>query len=120
MKAKDFRRFNQHLHEFYIYGEEKTDPSNINHSGYHKDGLKPIICFVGSEEDLEYQDDYVERKFEKGIKLAEYLPSRIKYNYDYGDNWQHNLEVEEIIAEYDHNYPLCLDGEGNTPPEDFQ
>ena len=107
-----------HLHEFYIYGEERTDISNINHSGYHKDGLKPLICLVGSEEDLAYQDDYVEMKLEKGIRLLEYLTARIKYNYDYGDNWQHYLEVEEIIDDYNYNYARCLAGEGNTPPED--
>lgn len=107
-----------HLHEFYIYGEEKTDISNINHSGYHKDGLRPIICLIGSEEDLEYQDDYVKMKLEKGIRLSKYLPARIKYNYDFGDNWQHYLEVEEIIDDYSYNYPQCLTGEGNTPPED--
>lgn len=57
-------------------------------------------------------------KLEKGIRLSEYLPARIKYNYDYGDNWQHYLEVEEIIDDYNQNYAKCLAGKGNTPPED--
>jgi Plasmid pRiA4b ORF-3-like protein len=26
--------------------------------------------------------------------------------------------VEEIIDDFDKNHPVCLDGEGNTPPED--
>jgi hypothetical protein len=56
----------------------------------------------------------------RGCKLSEYIPAckRIKYNYDFGDNWEHYIEVERMIDDYDVNYPVCLDGEGNTPPED--
>lgn len=31
---------------------------------------------------------------ETGIKLLEYLPAKMKYNYDFGDNWQHYIEKE--------------------------
>ncbi|MHB1421404.1 MAG: plasmid pRiA4b ORF-3 family protein [Bacillota bacterium] len=66
---------------------------------------------------LEYEND-MPLKLENGIKLAEYIPARIKYNYDFGDSWQHYIEVEKIIGDYDKNYPICLEGEGNAPPED--
>ena len=42
----------------------------------------------------------------------------MKYTYDFGDNWQHYIEVESVIDDYDKNYPVCLAGEGNAPPED--
>ena len=42
----------------------------------------------------------------------------MKYNYDFGDNWQHYIDVEKVIEEYDHNDPVCLAGEGSIPPED--
>ncbi|WP_027364989.1 plasmid pRiA4b ORF-3 family protein [Desulfotruncus alcoholivorax] len=107
-----------HLHEFYIYDNEKFDNElSINHSGYHKEGYKPIINLVYDEEALGYEND-VPMKLETGIKLSEYIPARIKYNYDFGDNWQHYIEVERVIDDYDKNYPVCLEGEGNTPPED--
>jgi len=40
------------------------------------------------------------------------------YVYDFGDNWQHYIEVQKIIDNYDRNYAVCIDGEGNAPPED--
>lgn len=91
-----------HLHEFYIYKE-----------------YKPVINLVCDEEAFAYPND-VPMKLEGNIKLSEYIPEhkRIKYNYDFGDNWQHYIEVEKIIDDYDSNYPVCLEGEGNTPPED--
>jgi len=38
----------------------------------------------------------MEMKLEREVRLSEYLLTRIKYNYDYEDNWQHYLEIEEI------------------------
>jgi hypothetical protein len=40
------------------------------------------------------------------------------YCYDYGDNWNHEITIGNIQTDYDKNYPVCLMGEGNTPPED--
>ncbi|MEJ6949378.1 plasmid pRiA4b ORF-3 family protein [Natronospora cellulosivora (SeqCode)] len=108
-----------HLHEFYIYDNAVKKESLIYYSDDYDLSLKPIINLVSSEEDLDYQDlnDY-EMKLEKGIKLSEYLPAKIKYIYDYGDDWEHSIEIQEIIDDYDKNYPICFDGKGNTPPED--
>jgi hypothetical protein len=41
------------------------------------------------------------------------------YRYDFGDNWEHTLEIEEAnppAAKVRH--PLCLDGARACPPED--
>ena len=41
------------------------------------------------------------------------------YTYDYGDNWQHTIEVEKMLNSEDgHEYPVCIEGELNCPPED--
>ncbi|KXG44557.1 plasmid pRiA4b ORF-3 family protein [Tepidibacillus infernus] len=74
---------------------------------------------VSDEEAFAYPND-IEMRHEKGIRLSEYIPKykRLKYNYDFGDNWQHYIEVEKVIENYDKNYPVCYEGEGNTPPED--
>ena len=107
-----------HLHEFYIFGEEKCNNDfYINHPGYHKEGHRPIVNLVCNEEAFAYPND-VPMRFETGVKLLEYLPAKMKYNYDFGDNWQHYIEVIRVIDSYDKNYPVCLAGEGNTPPED--
>lgn len=91
-----------HLHDFYVF-----------------DGDKPVANLVCSDDAFEYPND-VPMIEEIDIKLSEYIPkySKIKYNYDFGDNWQHYIEVGRIIENYSKNYPVCVDGEGNTPPED--
>ena len=41
------------------------------------------------------------------------------YRYDYGDDWQHDLLLEEILPKKaDIPYPICLAGERACPPED--
>lgn len=41
------------------------------------------------------------------------------YIYDFGDNWEHHLELEKILApETGQTYPVCLEGERSCPPED--
>lgn len=46
--------------------------------------------------------------------------AKIKYTYDFGDNWEHQILVEEI--EKDNGVLLhgaiCLNGKRNCPPED--
>jgi Plasmid pRiA4b ORF-3-like protein. len=110
-----------HLHEFFIYGNERQDVSFINHPSYSKDGYKAIVNLVSDEEAFDYPNESdIEMIFEKGIKLSEYIPQykRLMYVYDFGDNWQHYIEVQKIIDNYDRNYAVCIDGEGNAPPED--
>ena len=45
--------------------------------------------------------------------------TRIGYEYDFGDSWEHELVVEaRIVAEADKVYPSCIAGQGACPPED--
>ncbi|MGH2374896.1 MAG: plasmid pRiA4b ORF-3 family protein [Gemmatimonadales bacterium] len=42
-----------------------------------------------------------------------------EYVYDFGDDWQHVVTVENYLrAEADHFYPWCTGGARNCPPED--
>ena len=43
---------------------------------------------------------------------------KILYIYDYGDGWLHQIEVENLIADYYEELPILLSGEGDSPPED--
>jgi hypothetical protein len=44
---------------------------------------------------------------------------RLEYLYDFGDNWRHVLELEEVFpCDTEDVNPLCLGGECCTPPED--
>ena len=45
--------------------------------------------------------------------------TRISYEYDFGDSWEHELVVEaRSVAEAGRVYPACIAGEGACPPED--
>jgi hypothetical protein len=44
---------------------------------------------------------------------------RLEYLYDFGDDWQHVLQLEDVLPTHgDDAIPLCLGGERATPPED--
>lgn len=46
--------------------------------------------------------------------------ARLTYTYDFGDDWTHDLTVEQVIAaaEPDEGVPMILDGARAGPPED--
>jgi hypothetical protein len=94
-----------HLHDFKIYGENelRQDRSYLQ-----------LVC---DKEALSYERE-IPVKMESGLKLRDFLPAKIEYNYDFGDDWKHTIEVERIIHDYSFNYPTCEDGEGSAPPED--
>jgi len=56
------------------------------------------------------------------VTLAEVLARQIKrfgYTYDFGDSWDHVINVEALLpAEPDQHYPQCTGGARTAPPED--
>ena len=59
---------------------------------------------------------------EERVRLKKYLTregQKIRYVYDFGDNWEHDVVLEKILsAEPNVHYPLCLKGKRACPPED--
>lgn len=114
---------NYHLHEFFIYDNKASDVKdnhlNINHPAFNHKGKVPILNIVANEESFDFEDD-IPMKLDTEIRLSDLLPkyNSLRYNYDFGDGWQHDIVVEKFIDQYDKNYPVCLEGKGNTPPED--
>src|SRR5216683_1219088 len=55
-------------------------------------------------------------------KLSDVAPragGRIRYTYDFGDDWEHDIAVEDVLpAEPDVAYPRCTAGRRACPPED--
>lgn len=44
---------------------------------------------------------------------------RFIYEYDFGDNWRHEVVLERVLApEPKVRYPRCIEGERASPPED--
>jgi len=78
-------------------------------------------CFVtkvtpwGDPTEMEGED-------ENAVTLGEVCPkikSKLIYEYDFGDGWEHTIEVQKIVApELDVEYPVCLSGKKACPPED--
>jgi len=59
---------------------------------------------------------------ERRQQLREVLPQvgiPCEYAYDFGDNWRHELCLEDIVPpDPKQQYPVCLAGERCAPPED--
>ncbi len=109
-----------HLHEFYIYvNAESGFDKSFSRFSSNEAVMRPVVNLVSNDEAFAYPND-VEMKHEKSVKLSEYIPSHryLMYIYDFGDDWNHRILVEETMDDYDRNVPVCLDGEGNAPPED--
>ena len=64
-----------------------------------------------------------EAKSEQRITLGQVAPEAgdtFDYIYDFGDGWEHEILVEEILPlEAGKYYPFCLDGARACPPEDI-
>jgi hypothetical protein len=68
-----------------------------------------------ADRELEHRD---ERKVTLG-QLLKRARERIRYTYDFGDDWEHEILLEGVLtAEPDVRYPVCVAGKGACPPED--
>jgi hypothetical protein len=86
--------YNCHLHNFLIRGKEYG---------------------VSYEGGVSFADDPDQ------VRLADFgfrPQERFEYVYDFGDNWEHQISVEKIPAPDETQYPICITGRGNCPPED--
>jgi hypothetical protein len=55
----------------------------------------------------------------KLVDVAPRAGDRIRYTYDFGDDWEHNIVVEDVLtAEPGLAYPRCVAGRRACPPED--
>jgi hypothetical protein len=52
-------------------------------------------------------------------RVAAHPGDRIRYTYDFGDDWEHDIVVEDVSpTASDVHYPRCLTGRRACPPED--
>jgi hypothetical protein len=52
-------------------------------------------------------------------QLLKRAGKRIRYTYDFGDDWEHEIVLEGVLAaEPGVRYPVCVTGNGACPPED--
>jgi hypothetical protein len=52
-------------------------------------------------------------------QVAPTVRSAIRYTYDFGDDWEHDVVVEKVLnRDSTLSYPRCTGGRGAAPPED--
>ena len=85
---------NTHLHDFYIQGEHYGDPAAGEELGFLDENEYRLQDVAGPKE-------------------------KFLYEYDFGDDWEHEVLVEKIVPRKEGEfYPACLEGKGACPPED--
>jgi hypothetical protein len=83
-----------HLHSFDIGGEQFGEPDPLG--------------------ELELRDELDVR-----LDAVAGKGSRFTYVYDFGDWWEHEVIVEDVLpADPDERYPVCVAGQRSGPPED--
>ena len=84
----------EHMYAFVIEGEEFGNPKQGG--------------------DCEYDSRFVRLS-----EVVEEGHTRFRYDYDFGDDWIHLINVEKTLpAEEGVRYPRCVKGERACPPED--
>lgn len=93
-----------HMHDFNIFNETG-------------DFLVKVVSDYDDVIELHQNSNMV---FESEVLISDYIKNgyRISYVYDFGDNWNHEITIENIITDYNKGYPTCIGGVGDAPPED--
>lgn len=75
---------------------------------------------IYSQADPEFGLDYA--KDERKVKLSTLLKhekDKLRYEYDFGDGWEHDVVLEKILPfTPEQALPYCLKGKRACPPED--
>jgi Plasmid pRiA4b ORF-3-like protein len=83
-----------HVHQFIFKGQKYSDPKYQLGVGT-TDERKTRLCEVSST-----------------------VGNRFLYEYDFGDDWRHELRLEQVLVQNDSFRPICVAGERACPPED--
>ena len=66
----------------------------------------------------EYNYDYLTYGDSRTYKLKDFKEETFIYLYDFGDYWEHSIQVIQKIEVKKLLNPICLEGKGTCPPED--
>jgi len=90
--------------------------SHLHEFGLPKDG--PIFMPGEVVDDMD-DERYVDESTVAFHEVCARVKDRLKYTYDFGDFWLHDIVVEKVIkVEEGDRVPVCLDGKNACPPDD--
>ena len=109
-----FREFHHVLQKLFCWNGSHLHEFSIER--YPNGKWKYTLCGYTRHEEEEGETT----RSDSTVLLSEIFPTydSIIYIYDLGDSWNHHIRLKSIIEEYDKNYPVCLDWEGEAPVED--
>jgi hypothetical protein len=100
---------NSHLHEFEV----------------GKRGSLGVVQRFGMSVDFPFGGGTMEDEDlvpEESVTVGQFLKKKgdvIRYTYDFGDNWEHSIKLEEVITvDKDISPVACVDGRRMSPSED--
>lgn len=73
---------------------------------------------IGMKCDDWNDEEMLDDRKEKMNKWFSLENPKANYSYDYGDSWEHWIVLEKIMPKEDVEYPICLAGKRQCPPED--
>ena len=112
-----FGWYNEHLFKFQHrpYDREWTvevpeDDGMNQSSGKNFWGMAGMFDFGSEQKDARFTKVW---PFLKSKHLDKFV-----YIYDFGDNWIHDITIEDPASGQTFQFPRCIDGKGACPPED--
>ena len=83
------------------------------------EGMHPHVFVIDGEDYGRGGDCEYDSRFVSLSEVVEQGHTRFRYDYDFGDDWEHSIEIEKTLpAEEAVRYPRCVKGERACPPED--
>ena len=85
-------------------------------SDYH---MHVFSCDAGEYGVLDPELGFLDERRTTLSRLVPAPGDRIRYTYDFGDAWEHEIMLEQQLdADPGQLYPICVTGKGACPPED--
>jgi hypothetical protein len=85
----------------------------------HQFTIKRRVYSVPDPDDALYERKVIDERRVRLSKVVSQVGTRFDYHYDFGDNWHHDLLLESILMpDPSIQYPVCVAGARNSPPED--
>ena len=77
--------------------------------------------FTLANEEFGVRDPELGHADERKVMLGELtdIGARFRYTYDFGDDWEHEILVEDLLdPDPENHYPILVASKGACPPED--